>query len=292
MNSNFTINGKNVLITGAGGNVGSKISEYFESLGYSVCASGYASFGSKSYLLDVTKRDTVLKEIANSEPEIIIHAAAKSSLVECEKNPEIANSVNVNGTLNIIDAIKATNPEIKMIFLSSDYVFDGNRGNYVENDQANPFTVYGKTKLDAEKLIMKELDNYIICRSANIFGRGSNFFNFIVNHLEGMSSVEVFKDTFYTPTYIEYFVESLEILINSGFHGIIHIAGRERLSRYEFAIKVADAMKRERKFVIPIKQPDSGLIAKDNSLNTDFSRRILKNKCPSIEEALGDIFSK
>ena len=277
---------KKILIIGAGGSVGMSLADFLNSRGHFINASGYSAEGKEVYALDITDREKVFSEIERLKPEVIIHAAAKSSLLYCEKNPELARAINVGGTKNIVDAINRTNPEIKLIFLSSDYVFDGEKGDYKEGDKTEPRTVYGKTKLEAEKIIKSGLKNYIICRSANIYGRGGNFFNFVVSKLRESTPLDVFSDTFYTPTFIDYFTACVGKLIDIDYRGVIHIAGQEKISRYDFAVKVAEAMKKDSSIVIPMKQPENGFIAKDISLNTELSRKLTGICCPTIAESL------
>jgi dTDP-4-dehydrorhamnose reductase len=275
-----------ILITGSEGYVGSSLKTFLRSIGYDVYGIDLKTVSDeKIYHLDMTDAQRVLSVFNSIKPDIVVHAAALSSLNECEKNPDLAKKVNVETTGNLIDAIGKINKDVKLVFLSSDYVFDGKRGNYREEDEVNPQTVYGKTKALSEVNIRAHLENYVICRTANVYGRGGNFFNFLFGMLVQNKPVEVFGDVFYTPTYIDYLLDSLKGLIDLDFKGIIHIVGPERLSRYDFALKMAETLGKEESLIQPVKAFDK-LIAKDSSLNCEYSRKVLRNYSPSVEESL------
>ena len=279
-------NGK-IIITGADGYIGSNLRDFLETKGYEVYPLTQGeSKKERFYQVEITDEESVFKVINNINPNIVIHTAGKASLAQCEKDKHSAWKINVEGTKNVIAAIKRINPIIKLVFLSSDYVFSGEKGNYKENDEPNPLTYYGKTKVESENNIKENLENYIICRTANVYGRGGNFFNFIVESLNKNVKIEVFEDVFYTPTYIDYFLDCLNKLLESDFKGIIHAVGREKISRYDFALIVADILGKDKNLVLAVKQATDGLIAKDCSLNSGFIQGYLKNFCPSIEDSL------
>jgi len=287
---------RKILITGADGYIGSNLKIYLESRGYEVYA--LTQEGSKReryYQVDIIDEKTVLKVIKEIDPSVIIHTAGISSLNQCEKDKDFAWKVNVEGTRNIIEAVKKINSSIKLIFMSSDYVFDGERGDYKESDKLNPKTYYGKTKAESEKDIKEGLENYVICRTANVYGRGGNFFNFVCESLSQGKSIDVFNDVFYTPTYIDYLVNCVGSLLEKDFKGVIHVTGKEKVSRYQFALLVAEAFGMDKNLIKAVKQPDGGLIAKDSSLNSTFSLEYLNNFCPTIEKSLrycsGDLIS-
>jgi len=283
---------KRILITGANGYVGSNLTTYL-SPKYQIYSTDLTpSKKAQFFPADIAKYNEIYSVIEKSSPEIIIHTAGLSSLGECEKNPKKAYAVNVLGTRNIINAVKKLNPKSKLVFMSSDYVFSGDRGNYKEDDERIPKTVYGKTKVESENDIVGNLENYLIVRSANIYGRGGNFFNFLIGSLESGISNDYFSNLFYTPTPIDYLLKALEFLIARDFKGIIHIAGREKVSRYEFALKAALALGKDRSLIRKSVADDSSLIAKDSSLNTDYAEKIIKSSCPSIEDYMKELFEE
>ena len=145
---------KKIIITGANGYIGSNLKKFFEDKGFEVFSFALESPKNKKFFqVDLADEKKVLGLVRKISPEIIIHTAGISSLTACEKNKEL----NVKMTSNLIGAIKKTDPEIKLIFLSSDYVFDGEKGNYKEKDKRSPKTCYGKNKHDCENEIIKIL---------------------------------------------------------------------------------------------------------------------------------------
>jgi dTDP-4-dehydrorhamnose reductase len=278
---------RKIIITGADGYLGSNLKNFLGSKGYEIHAlTEGGSKREKFYQVDVTDKESVFKVIKSVNPEIIIHAAGISSLSQCEKENNLAWKINVEGTRNVIAAIRKVNSKIKLVFLSSDYAFSGEKGNYKESGVLKPKTFYGKTKVQSENDIKEGLENYIICRTANVYGRGGNFFNFIVENLDKNLKTEVFEDVFYTPTYIDYLLDCVYKLLEKDFKGVIHVAGKEKISRHQFALIVAEVLNKDKKLIKATKQPVGGLIAKDSSLNTSFSLKYINNFCPTMEKSL------
>lgn len=281
-----------VLVIGAGGYLGSNLLQYLTKKQYDVFGTYHKlPFNSelqtqKCSSEDILNYRSIEEIIQKVSPNIIIHAAGLNSLAECEKNPNLAFKINVEGARNIIKAIKHVNPRIKLVFISSDYVFAGTKGNYKETDPVNPQTYYGKTKVHVEKEISSNLQNFIICRTANVYGHGGNFFKFVYDSLTNNKPIEVYNDVTYTPTYISYFLDSIDRLLQQNFTGFIHIAGKESTTRYEFAHAMAVLLNKDLSLLIPVSQPPEGLIAKDSSLNSEYAHDILKNYSPTIEKSL------
>lgn len=283
---------KKVIITGGMGYVGSNLWRYLEGKGYEIYIVGYKrdiAYGVNNkyiYYADITDYSQICKLVSAINPDIIIHTAAISSLIECEEKKDLAFAINVIGTRNIIKSIKDMRDHPKLIFFSSDYVFKGDQGNYRENDPVDPQTFYGKTKAISENEIKNKLDDFVICRSANLYGNGGKFFSFLCDELLNAHKIDVFNNTYYTPTYIGYLLNSVQKLIEKDFIGTIHICGNERVTRYEFAIKLAEALGVNNSFIRPIKQPLGGLISSDSSLNSDFAQNYLDIFLPTIDKSI------
>jgi dTDP-4-dehydrorhamnose reductase len=281
-----------VIIIGAGGYIGSNLFLYLSKKYYDVYGTiNKTSFNpeckeKKIFQLDILNPDSIEDLLKKVSPDIIIHAAGLNSLVECEKHPDLAIKINVEGTSNIVKSINKVNPDIKLVFISSDYVFEGITGDYKETNTVNPITYYGKTKVLAENEISSNLQNFIICRTANIYGNGGNFFRFVYDNLNKKNPIEVFDDVHFTPTYINYFMNSIECLLQQNFKGFIHIAGKEKITRYDFAKIMANLLNVNLSLIKPVPQPPTGLIAKNSTLNTEYSHKIITNYNPTIEKSL------
>ena len=281
-----------IAITGCAGYIGRNLGIYLQKKGYSVCGidnrlsptSGLPPDG--LHQADITNPEEIQSVLSMILPDIVVHTAGLSDLKKCESSHELALRTNVEGTRNIVNWIRDMAQKPRLLFMSSDYVFDGERGDYREDDVPNPQTFYGMTKLTSENDISSSLDDYIICRSAGVYGRGGNFFKFVSESIAEGREIEVFRDVQSTPTYIDYLLDCLGRLIEQDFRGVIHVAGRERVSRYEFALAVAEVLGRSTAHVRPVRQPPGGLISKDSSLNSEYVRKLLGNYSPTIEKSL------
>lgn len=275
-----------ILVSGSKGFIGSNISSYLANKKYELFGVDVKDIKENRYYnIDLAKKTDTKKLIDKINPDIIIHTVGLSSLKACEENPSLAEKINIKTTTNITDAIK--NKSCKLIFISSDYVFEGNKGNYKECDQTRPKTIYGKNKLEAERYIKKNLKKYIIIRTSNVYGNGGGgFFNFIKENLENKQKLFIYKDTFYTPTHVEDIVKSIDIMIVKNINGIYHIAGNTKESRYTFAQKIAQCFKHDLKLIIPIDKPKGDPASMDSSLNNKFAQKILEYKFLTTNDGL------
>ncbi|MCX6808593.1 MAG: sugar nucleotide-binding protein [Candidatus Berkelbacteria bacterium] len=279
---------KTILITGGDGYVGTNLVNFLKkSGGYLVHPAILASKGlDNEVILDITDKESCEKVIAEIKPDFIVHTAGLSSLAACEKDPGLAERINTIGTTNLAEAVSRIVPDSKFIFFSSDYVFEGDKGGYKEEDKKKPKTVYGKTKVEAENSIKTLLKNFVILRTANIFGRGGNFFSFVEKSLQDDEKIDVFSDVYFTPTYIDYLLNSIVSLLENPFTGVIHVAGQEKISRYQFATEMAKVMGKDSNLIVGAKAPVEGLISKDSSLNTDLAAKVINGFNPSISKAI------
>lgn len=267
---------KTILVIGAHGYVGQHLCESLDDA-YLVHRASHEEKNGYHHL-DVTDMTATSKIIQKLQPDIVIHLAAVSSLKQCEEDWNGSYQVNVVGTDHIVQAIRTLKKDCKLIFLSSDYVFDGNRGNYLEDDSLSPSTAYGKMKVEAETIIQKHLKNYLIVRTANVYLKGGNFFGYLKNNLFSETPAEYFNDVYYTPTSIDTLTSGIKGALTGDWQGIIHIAGAERVSRYEFARLFAKVLLLDdKKLAIPSSCPKDLPIGKDLSLNTNKFKRLMKD---------------
>jgi dTDP-4-dehydrorhamnose reductase len=192
--------------------------------------------------LDITDRTQVSETISRVYPSIIIHSSALSSLDECEKNRSTALAINVNGTKNLVEA--AVRQKCRLVYISSDMVFDGERGNYSELDIPRPVNFYGETKLEGEKICLKEPATCIIVRITLQYGWGngisSSFSGQMVNNLESGKESHLFTDQYRSPTNVLDTSRGLEIAALNGNPGdIYHLSGPDRIDRYSFGLALA-----------------------------------------------------
>ena len=232
------------LITGASGFVGSRI--YRHLAPHCTVVGTYRSHpvclpGCSSIALDITDRRQVHETIKAVRPTHIIHGVAVSAPDTCENNPQAAWDINCTGTQNILDAARGTCSRV--VFISTDLVFDGRDGNYTENDPTNPINLYARTKVEAEKLCLKQSLNCMVVRITLQYGlssgTGSSFSDWLIHSLSRGQEVPLFTDQFRTPTYVSDTARGLELAALHGRPGdIYHLTGPERIDRYGFARKL------------------------------------------------------
>jgi len=283
---------KKIFITGGSGYIGRCLVNKFKDK-YNTFAIGRKNINLVNYdvcdLTDSIKLKNVLNKIL---PNVIIHCAGISSVEFCEKYPHIALEINFHGTKNLISIINQLELEVKFIFISSDYVFRGTSGNYKENDSPDPVTIYGKTKYEVEKLIQSKFSNYMICRTAAVYGYGGNsFFNFVLDNLNNKRRIEIFQDNFFTPTQITNLLEVIDIIISEDICGVLHTVGSERISRFNFVRKIARRFGFDTDLIVPINKPLDSLIPYDSSLNSDKTQKLLGIKLFSVDEGLSNLKS-
>ena len=232
-----------LLILGGSGFVGNTIINYAKDdydVIYSYNKNKFIVPQTTSFQLDLLC-DDFEKIITSYDPDILIHTVAHSSVDLCENNHEIANQLHVEVTQRISKICKNLNT--KMIFLSTDAVFEGQLNKlYDEDDIPNPVNFYGKTKLEAEKIVLSASPNNVVLRTAVIYGwhKKSRFTNWILDYLKNGKSVDPFSDQFNTPTLVDDLVQVILKIIDKDISGLYHATGKTCLNRYQFAILLAE----------------------------------------------------
>ena len=195
----------NVLITGAGGMLAYAV----ESAINPICS----AVPLNRTQLDITNKDTVNNTVKSIKPDIIINTAAWTNADECEKQQDTA--MLVNGTAVGYLAQAAHDIGAKLIHISTDYIFDGNKGSaYTEDDKPNPLSIYGQSKLIGEQELKRFTDNYIIIRTQWMFGeRGNNFVDTILRIAEEKEEIKVVDDQYGCPTYTKDAANVIRLLI-------------------------------------------------------------------------------
>jgi dTDP-4-dehydrorhamnose reductase len=240
-----------ILVTGSTGLVGSRFAELLED------AYEFQSIG-----VDILEKKAVLGAISASDANIVLHMAAKTNVDGCEKDKEkdkeildLINSkeqeeawmrektawaVNVFGTENIIEACQKTHK--KIVYFSTDFVFDGKKNTYSEEDTPAPVNWYARTKYEGEKLIQASGLDYIIARSAypyRAYFERNDFVRVLIAKLEKSEKLNMVTDHIVTPTFIDDIVNALDVLIHLNQRGIFHVVGSQAVTPYEAALKIA-----------------------------------------------------
>ncbi len=230
-----------VLIIGASGLVGSHCLRFLHQKNIEVIGTYRNYKVANTFFFDPSLENCFdfLNEI-DFKPDIIIHCGALTNVDYCEDNQLESYDLTVNSTKVIMNYCKNNN--VKLIYLSTDYVFDGLDGPYIETDKTNPLNVYGRHKLEAEQII-EELDNYIIARITNVYGEENRSKNFIANLISIINSgvEKTFKlpfDQFATPIYAGDIAHMIYLLILKEKSGIYNLSSTDYYCRYQLAAKV------------------------------------------------------
>ncbi|HLP22027.1 MAG TPA: NAD(P)-dependent oxidoreductase [Chitinophagales bacterium] len=230
--------------------------------------------------------------IDDIEPDAIIHAAAISDANFCEQNRELSYDVNVAASKNLAGI--AADYNIPFAFTSTDLVFDGKKGMYKEEDEKNPVSVYGEQKSVAEEEILKIYPNATVFRLPLMFGEPeaseANYLRKFIAQLRSGEKANLFYDEYRSVCGAKSIAEGILKLLDS-HQGIIHLAGKEKLSRYEFGVKAAEAFNLDKSLLQALSQKDIQMAApRPADVSLDISRAVSLGYVPlSIDEELAAI---
>ena len=262
-----------VLVTGANGQLGHDVVNELKKRNHEVITTDIA--GDMDYLLDITK-ESVINEVISIKPDAIIHCAAWTAVdaAEDEENKEKVYAINVTGTHNLVEAAKKL--DCKFLYLSTDYVFDGQGEKPWESDDKSyaPLCYYGETKLQGE-LEVSKLSKYYIVRIAWVFGlNGKNFIQTMINVGKTHDEVRVVNDQIGTPTYTYDLARLLVDMIEIDKYGYYHATNEGGyISWYEFCVEIYRQANMNTK-VIPVTTAEYGL----SKAKRPFNSRLDKSK--------------
>jgi len=283
-----------LLITGGSGLLGSKLTRIAVQRGYETYSTYNAhdlNFGIP-VKLDICNKKNVKKSFNEIKPEAVIHAAALTNVDKCEVERNLARKVNIEGTKNIIESSKNNNAFL--VFISTDYVFSGEKELYKETDEPKPINYYGITKFKAEKLIKASNVEWCIARPSVIFGSSPasgkiNFALWILDKLKNRDTVKIITDQWVSPTLNTNLAEMTLEIIERTLSGLYHLAGATPINRYEFATLIAETFHLNKNLIIPTTSKEMKWLAKrpkNTSLNIEKAQITLKNKPLKIKDAL------
>ncbi len=222
---------KKVLVTGSKGQLGLKLLE--------ILPPDFEVAGVDIEEMDVTNPDDVLSCFYLHRPDIVIHTAAMTDVEGCEVTPETAFRVNGIGTQNIVAAAREF--DAVMLYLSSDYVFDGEKSTpYLEFDQPRPINVYGKSKLMGEMSVREVLNKFFVVRTSWLIGPGKNFVRTILNLARERDELRVVDDQIGKPTFAHDLARAIKALVNTPFFGTYHVTNSGETTWYKLAVKAIE----------------------------------------------------
>ena len=220
-----------ILVTGAKGMLGQDLCPILEDEGFDVIETDIGT-------LDITNENMVKEVLTSEKPAFVIHCAAYTNVDKAEEDFETAKNINATGTENIAKVCGENN--ITMVYISTDYVFDGTKTTpYTPNDIPNPINKYGLTKLMGEEAVKKYCSQYYIARASWLYGiHGKNFVETMLS-LADKPELKVVNDQIGCPTWtIELANGIVELLDDNAEYGIYHICGSGATSWYGFAKEI------------------------------------------------------
>jgi len=283
-----------LLLTGASGLFGYRFAELALRESFEVY-SGYSEHlinVGHPFKLNVTNSEAMMNIFSRIRPDVVVHAAALTDVDLCERDKVLAYRTNVNGTKNIVEACRRFSAYL--VYISTDYVFQGDRGMYKEDDVCNPIDYYGYSKLEGEKLVRSSGLDHLVARASVIYGsrpaRGKvNFALWALEKLRKEETIPVLVDQFVSPTLNSSLAEMILETVSRWITGVYHMAGATRISRYDFVRMLAEAFELDRILIRPAKMDDMNWFARrprDSSLDVSKATSQLRHKPLNIEEAM------
>lgn len=271
-----------VLVTGVKGQLGYDVVKELEKR-------GHTAIGTDVDNMDITDEAMVREVITAAHVDAVIHCAAYTAVDLAEDNEALCRKINADGTRNIAKVCKAL--DIKMIYISTDYVFDGEGTRFwLPDDERHPLNIYGQTKYEGELAVEELLQKYYIVRIAWVFGKnGKNFIRTMLNLGKTRDHLTVVADQIGSPTYTYDLARLLVDMVETDKYGRYHATNEGICSWYEFACEIFQQANYEHVTVSPVsadeypakaKRPSNSRMSKDKLTENGFER------LPSWQDAL------
>jgi dTDP-4-dehydrorhamnose reductase len=287
------VNDMKLFITGISGRLGLNMAlQARERFQISGCyyAHPVALDGFQPLLLDATSFGPLSQVLGQVRPNVIVHTAGLTNVDECEADPITAYRLNVETAQHVARVARALGAQL--VHISTDHLFDGTKPWQTEEDSPTPLNVYAKTKWQAEQAVREACPDALVIRT-NFFGWGTSvrtsFSDWILHYLENSRDLTMFSDVFFTPILINDLVEFILDLVAHQAKGIFHVAGGERLSKYSFALQIAEQFGYQTDRIRAISVEDFPFQArrpKDMSLSSGKVESCLQVRMPSVAEGL------
>jgi dTDP-4-dehydrorhamnose reductase len=287
---------KKVLITGANGLLGQALVRVFYKK-YQIMTTGQEeqpvlATGEWPYVqLDITNHSRSKKIINQFAPDVLVNAASYTHVDDCERNREFCWQVNVKGVENLANL--ARRYDFHFIHYSTDYVFDGKKGPYSEEDRPVPLGYYAKSKLASENVLRQIGCSFTIIRTCVIYGTGrevkKNFFLWTLESLMNEKNIRVVTDQYNNPTLAEDLALGSSVIIDQAALGLYNLAGKDYVNRFDFARAVALRFDLNPALILPIKTAQLKQLAERplmGGLKIDLAREKLGYNPRSIDESL------
>ena len=273
----------NILVTGSTGQLGSDVVKELLKRGYSTLSPNRSEF-------NLCSEDSIRNYILNSNCEAIVHCAAYTQVDKAEDEKGLCIKINATATKHIVKCAKIL--DIPMIYISTDYVFDGTKdGEYTENDETNPINIYEESKLAGEKYVQEILDKYYIVRTSWVFNiNGKNFIETMLRLSKANNQLSIVNDQIGSPTYTKDLSRLLVDMLETNKYGLYHATNEGYCSWYEFAdtifklanINIDIKAINSNEYASRAKRPLNSKLSKDKLIEYGFK------PLPHWEDALKD----
>ena len=245
--------------------------------------------GIETEKISIESIETLFEDLNRIMPDIVVNAASLTSVEECEKNFIKAKEVNTDAASNI--AIVCEELKIKLVHISTDHIFSGKNQFSDEYCEASPLNNYAKTKYQAEIEVKNSNPSSLIIRT-NFYGWGTSyrhsFSDLIINNLRNNLQIHLFADVFFTPMLIDELVSSINELIGLNQCGIFNVVGSDRLSKFEFGLKIADCFGLNPSLIKSINYKEKLKVVRprDMSLSNAKLLETLNRQVPNLSDQL------
>ena len=249
---------KTILITGAYGQLGDACAKHLKN-DFKLILSGISPANS-GVNLDITSKNSIEKVLLETNPDVILNLAALTDVDGCELDPEKAKNVNINGVKNLCRDFNG-----HFIQISTDYVFNGESGPYSEEDEANPKSVYGKTKLSADNWLLDNYPKLTIIRTNVLYSytnrTKASFLKWVVESLDSKQKIKVVNDQWNNPTWTESLSAVIYKIIDNQLFDLYHYGDRDILNRFEFSLLISKVYDLYSSLIMPITSDQLNQIA-------------------------------
>lgn len=285
---------KNLLITGGSGLVGGNAAALAKDRWNAVATywgNPFSMQGVETVALDLENGNAIRNLIRTARPHAVIHCAAWSNLDSCETDPEKTFRINAEAVGILAESCGEFHS--RLIFTSTDMVFDGEKGNYVETDPVRPLSVYGESKCRAEKWIFDIGGDFVIARVALVYGRpvtgGTSFSEKLLDAWQAGRTVSLYTDQVRTPIAVQNLAEALLELAESPYVGILHLGGANRIDRCSLGRYLAERKGVSHDRILPVlmsEHPTPAKRPRDASLDTSRAKSVLRTRLWSYQEGM------
>ncbi len=283
---------KKILITGSNGLLGQRLIKFLKAKNkykiYGVSRGENRIVNKEGYTynnIDITDNVKLTNLILKIQPNFIIHTAAMTNVDQCELNKKDCDIINVDSVKSIVEICKEQN--IHLIHISTDFIFDGKKGYYKEDDKPNPINYYGLSKLRSEQIVLDSNIKYTILRTILVFGLTDELKNNIVlwvkNNIENKQQINVVTDQLRMPTFVDDLAEACIYAVDNKVEGIYNVSTNKLMSIYEVSLEIADVFNLDRSFINSIPTSLLDQPAKRPPITGfDLKKSIHQLKLPSV----------